>query len=57
MSDFYRTRMGQQFYEVTMPGLVRELARLNANLERLARRPEAGAEDESPNPFKEAQRR
>lgn len=34
-SDFFRTRMGQTFYEGTMPSLVRELARLNQNLERL----------------------
>ena len=34
-SDFFRTRMGQMFYEATMPSLVRELARLNQNLERL----------------------
>ena len=34
-SDFFRTRMGQTFYEATMPSLVRELARLNQNLERL----------------------
>lgn len=37
MSDtpFHQTRMGHAFYEGTMPALVRELARLNANLERL----------------------
>src|SRR6185369_64436 len=37
MSDipFHQTRMGHAFYEATMPGLVRELARLNANLEQL----------------------
>ena len=33
--DFFRTRMGHTFYELTMPSLVRELARLNDNLERL----------------------
>jgi hypothetical protein len=33
--DFFRTRMGHTFYEATMPSLVRELARLNQNLERL----------------------
>jgi hypothetical protein len=32
---FHQTRMGHAFLEGTMPGLVRELARLNANLERL----------------------
>lgn len=35
-SDFFRTRMGHTFYESTMPSLVRELGRLNENLERLA---------------------
>jgi hypothetical protein len=37
MSDvpFYRTQMGHRFYEATAPSLVRELARLNDNLERL----------------------
>ncbi len=36
MSDFYATRMGQRFYESTMPRLVDELARLNGLLERIA---------------------
>ena len=46
MSDnpFHQTRMGRIFYESTMPGLVRELTRLNANLERLL-----GATDEEGN--------
>ena len=37
MSDipFFRTQMGQRFFEATMPTLVRELAKLNENLERL----------------------
>jgi len=37
MSDipFYRTRMGHVFYEGTMPSLVRELARLNDNVEKV----------------------
>lgn len=35
MTDFFRTPMGQRFYEATMPSLVRELARLNRNIERL----------------------
>jgi hypothetical protein len=37
MSDipFFRTQMGHRFYEATMPSIVRELARLNENLERL----------------------
>ncbi len=34
-TPFHQTRMGHQFYEATIPALVRELARLNANLERL----------------------
>ncbi|MFP2895118.1 hypothetical protein [Corallococcus sp. 4LFB] len=32
---FFQTHMGQRFYEGTMPQLVRELRRLNDNLERL----------------------
>jgi hypothetical protein len=32
---FHQTRMGHIFFEATMPSLVGELARLNANLERL----------------------
>ena len=37
MSDipFFRTQMGHRFYEATMPTMVRELAKLNENLERL----------------------
>jgi len=34
MIDFFRTRMGQVFFEGTVPSLVRELARLNDNLEK-----------------------
>ncbi len=34
MNDFYRTRMGHTFFEVTLPRLVTELARLNDLLER-----------------------
>ncbi|MFY1824433.1 hypothetical protein ACN47A_00825 [Myxococcus fulvus] len=33
--SFFQTHMGQRFYEGTMPGLVRELKRLNDNFERL----------------------
>lgn len=33
--EFCQTRMGQVFYEGTMPALVRELKRLNDNLEKL----------------------
>ncbi len=35
MIEFFRTPMGQRFFEATMPSLVRELARLNQNLEQL----------------------
>ena len=35
MSEFFRPQKGHRFYESTMPSLVRELARLNENLERL----------------------
>ena len=40
MSDipFFMTAMGRRHYEHTMPELVRQLARLNDNLERLAAR-------------------
>ena len=34
-TPFFRTRMGQRFYERTMPELVRQLERLNELLERL----------------------
>jgi hypothetical protein len=37
--EFYQTAMGRDFYERTMPGLVRELARLNALLEKLVAAP------------------
>lgn len=58
MSDFFRTQMGHRFYESTMPSLVRELARFNANLERLlavverdAEKPDEG--EPTPPPSKE----
>jgi hypothetical protein len=31
--EFFQTRMGQRFYEGTMPALVKQLERLNDNLE------------------------
>ena len=34
MTDFFLTRMGQRFYESTMPELVKQLADLNENLKR-----------------------
>jgi hypothetical protein len=33
--QFFQTRMGRQFYDHTMPELVRQLERLNDLLERL----------------------
>ena len=35
-TPFFKTRMGQRFFERTMPELVKQLARLNGLLERLA---------------------
>lgn len=42
MSDvpFHCTRLGQRFYESTMPELVRQLTRLNDLLERVVERRE-----------------
>ena len=34
--EFFQTRMGRQFYEYTVPELVRQIAKLNELLERLA---------------------
>jgi hypothetical protein len=36
MAQFFETRMGQKFFESTMPDLVRQLTRLNDLLERIA---------------------
>ena len=49
MSDipFHLTRMGRDFYEVTMRELVREIARLNDNLERV-QPPASGSATEIP---------
>ncbi len=33
--DFFRTRMGQRFYEATMPKIADQLERMNTNLEAL----------------------
>lgn len=38
MKEFYATRAGRTFFDVTMPGLVAELARLNALLTVLVER-------------------
>lgn len=50
MTDFFRTPMGQRFYEATMPSLVRELARLNQNIERLLAVVEKGTQPAPPAP-------
>ena len=34
--QFFQTRMGQQFFERTMPELVKQIARMNELLERIA---------------------
>ena len=34
-TPFFKTRMGHQFYDRTMPALVKQLERLNELLERL----------------------
>ena len=52
MSDlqFYQTRAGRTYYEHTLPELIRQLERLNSNLERLAERmgvPAEGKKDRS----------
>ncbi len=33
--EFFQTRLGQRFYEATMPKIAEQLERLNANLEAL----------------------
>jgi len=40
MTDFHTTRMGQTYYDRTVPELVRQLTRLNDNLERRAATPD-----------------
>lgn len=42
MSDkFFRTGMGQRFYEATRPKIADQLERLNANIEALVAKPRA----------------
>ena len=43
-TPFYKTRMGQQFYERTMPELVKQLDRLNDLVEKLIDRLESERE-------------
>ena len=45
MSDFYKTRMGQRFYDRTMPDLVKQLERLNELLARLVDQRDHGDEN------------
>ena len=49
--DFLKTRMGQRFYEATMPKIADQLERLNTNIESLVaelrRQREASTESES----------
>lgn len=53
MDDFFRTPMGRTFFERTMPELVRQIARLNDNLERMNRANEAPQREGSLSPDKE----
>ena len=39
-TPFYKTRMGQRYYDHTMPALAKQLERLNDLLERLAKQVE-----------------
>ena len=45
-TPFFKTRMGNQFYERTMPALVKQLERLNELLERLVDRQERAEQSE-----------
>lgn len=40
---FHSTRMGQQFFDATLPSLLRELVRLNQNIEHLVDALRSGA--------------
>ena len=46
MDEFHKTRMGQHFYERTMPELVKQLGRLNDLLDRLIAQRDPG--DDTP---------
>lgn len=52
MPNFFETRMGQKFYNGTVPELVRQLTRLNDNLEKMI----ALQTGEKPNPKKESEK-
>ena len=43
---FFKTRMGQVFYERTMPELVKQIARLNELLEQLVRQLDPTGEED-----------
>ena len=45
-TPFFKTRMGHQFYDRTMPALVKQLERLNDILDRLVDRQERAAQSE-----------
>ena len=45
-TPFFKTRMGHQFYERTVPALVKQLERLNDILERLVDRQERTTQSE-----------
>ncbi len=45
-TPFFRTRMGQAFYERTMPELVKQIARLNELLEQLVRQLDPTGEED-----------
>ena len=49
-TPFYRTRMGQKFYESTLPDLVREVKRLADAAERIAAVLETDAETAAKQP-------
>jgi hypothetical protein len=57
MSDtpFHQTRMGQQFYERTLPEIARQLARLNELLVRLVAVAETGVARAEGSPDESAQ--
>ena len=48
MDEFHKTRMGQRFYERTMPELVQQIERLNELLERLVRQTQPPDREQSP---------
>ncbi len=51
--DFFKTRMGQRFYEATMPKIADQLERLNTNIEALVaelRRLHAAPRNDAPAP-------